>query len=160
MREVPYDRQAAVAYAQRWAMGRNPAYFDFENIGGDCTNFASQCLYAGSGVMNWTPVMGWYYVDAARRAPAWTGVEQLYRFLVTNGGPGPWGSVVDRDRVLPGDLLQLGDADGRFYHTPVVLAVEDGEIYVAAHTIDALWRPLSSYSFERVRYLHIPGVRT
>ena len=52
MRETGYNREAAVDYARRWAMGRNPAYFDFEEIGGDCTNFASQCLFAGAKVMN------------------------------------------------------------------------------------------------------------
>lgn len=46
-----YDRAAAVAYAHRWAFRRNPAYYDYEKIGGDCTNYASQCLYAGSGIM-------------------------------------------------------------------------------------------------------------
>ncbi|MGL5314596.1 MAG: amidase domain-containing protein, partial [Peptostreptococcaceae bacterium] len=37
-----YDRDAAVAYAQKWALGRNPAYKDYEPWGGDCTNFISQ----------------------------------------------------------------------------------------------------------------------
>ena len=39
---LPYDRAAAVAYAHRWALGRNPQFYDYEEIGGDCTNFASQ----------------------------------------------------------------------------------------------------------------------
>ena len=39
---VPYDRRAAVRYANRWAFGRNPAYYDYEEVGGDCTSFASQ----------------------------------------------------------------------------------------------------------------------
>ena len=40
----PYDRAAAVLYAHQWAYGRNPAFYDYENLGGDCTNFASQYL--------------------------------------------------------------------------------------------------------------------
>ncbi|HOA54831.1 MAG TPA: amidase domain-containing protein, partial [Clostridiales bacterium] len=60
----PYDRDKAVRYAHRWAYERNPAYYDFEKLGGDCTNFASQCIYAGSGIMNHTPVYGWYYINA------------------------------------------------------------------------------------------------
>ena len=40
--EFPYNRELAVAYAHRWAYGRNPEFFDFQGIGGDCTNFASQ----------------------------------------------------------------------------------------------------------------------
>ena len=51
----PYDRQAAVDYAHRWAYHRNPNFYNFDELGGDCTNFASQCLYAGTGVMNYTP---------------------------------------------------------------------------------------------------------
>ena len=52
LRLVPYNRLAAVQYAHKWAYGRNPAFYDYEQIGGDCTNFASQCVYAGSGIMN------------------------------------------------------------------------------------------------------------
>ncbi len=159
MEELTYDRAKAVAYAERWALSRNPRYYDFEDIGGDCTNFASQCIYAGAGVMNWTPVTGWYYIDASRRTPSWTGVEYLYRFLVTNGGAGPYARLVGSEDVQPGDIVQLGHENGHFYHSPVVLGVRGGEIYVAAHTYDALWRPLSSYEFERVRFLHIEGVR-
>ena len=43
---IPYNRRSAVEYAHTWAYGRNPAYFDYQRLGGDCTNFASQCLYA------------------------------------------------------------------------------------------------------------------
>ena len=64
MRFALYDRRAAVLYAHRWAYGRNPAFYDYEGLGGDCTNFASQCIYAGSGVMNFTPTFGWYYIDS------------------------------------------------------------------------------------------------
>ena len=159
MRDTAYDRQKAVEYAVRWAMGRNPAYYDFERIGGDCTNFASQCLYAGSGVMNWTPVTGWYYVSAARRTPSWTSVEYLYRFLTSNQGPGPYARQTGPEEIQPGDLVQLGSSDGTFYHSPVVLGVKNGEIYVAAHSYDALWQPLSAYTFAQARYLHIEGVR-
>ena len=71
----PYDRQAAVEYAHRWAYHRNPDFYNFDELGGDCTNFASQCLYAGAGVMNYTPTFGWYYISADDRSPSWTGVR-------------------------------------------------------------------------------------
>ncbi|MCI5625590.1 MAG: amidase domain-containing protein, partial [Clostridiales bacterium] len=71
---LPYNRQATVQYAHRWAYGRNPRFYDYQGLGGDCTNFASQCLYAGTGIMNFTPVYGWYYRSANEKAPAWTGV--------------------------------------------------------------------------------------
>ena len=158
MRETLYDRAAATAYAREWALGRNPAYYNFDDLGGDCTNFASQCLYAGAGVMNDTPIFGWYYRSVEDRSPSWTGVEYLYDFLVTNQGAGPYASEVTEDAIRPGDLIQLGRADGSYYHTLVVLVTEPA-ILIAAHSNDALNRPLESYRYDRARFLHIAGVR-
>lgn len=155
MNRIEYDRDMAIAYAEKWALSRNPAYYHFDNIGGDCTNFASQCLFAGCDVMNYTPVIGWYYNSAGDRTASWTGVDYLHRFLLNNRGAGPHGAAVGINGISPGDLVQLGGADGRFYHTPVVLAAEGRDIFVAAHDLDSLWRPLSSYHFHSVRYIHI-----
>ena len=80
-----YDRKAAVLYAHQWAYGRNPRFYDYENLGGDCTNFTSQCIYAGSGIMNFTPTFGWYYIDANQKAPAWTGAPYPWNFLTRKG---------------------------------------------------------------------------
>ena len=90
-----YNRAAAVAYAHAWAYRRNSRYYNYEELGGDCTNFASQCLYAGSGIMNFTPTWGWYYLDADRKAPAWTGVSTSWNFLTrTRQSVGRWGKPV------------------------------------------------------------------
>lgn len=159
MREIPYDRTAAVAYARRWALGRNPAYYDFEKIGGDCTNFASQCIYAGSQVMNFTPITGWYYRSSSDRTASWSGVQYLYQFLINNRSVGPYARVVSQNEVEPGDIVQMGTSDGHFYHSPVITSIAP-TILVAAHTYDALDRPLSSYTYDMVRFLHIEGVRT
>lgn len=158
MKLATYDRQRAVAYAVRWALDRNPAYYDFERLGGDCTNFASQCLYAGGGVMNWAVVTGWYYVSAAQRSASWTGVEFLYRFLTENSGPGPHATLCRLEELEPGDLVQLSFGGGLFSHCPVVLELKNGEPLLAAHSFDALRRPLASYSYAQARFLHILGV--
>ena len=160
METKKYNRIAAVAYARKWAFRRNPAYYNFNRIGGDCTNFASQCVYAGSGVMNFTPVTGWFYRSADDRTASWTGVEYLYSFLTRNEGPGPFAEETPLWNLKIGDLVQLGHETGDFYHTPVVVGFRGKEILVAAHSDDAYGRPLSSYSFERVRGIHILGVRT
>lgn len=159
MREKPYNRNAAVAYARRWALDRNPAYYDFEELGGDCTNFTSQSIYAGAKVMNFTPVMGWYYRSSYDRTPSWTGVEYLYNFLVNNQSVGPYAHVVSQSEVMPGDVVQLGTWSGNFYHSPIITAITP-TILVAAHTYDALDRPLSSYIYDTARFIHIDGVRT
>lgn len=158
MREIPYDRIAAVAYARKWALARNPAFYNFEKIGGDCTNFASQCIFAGARVMNFTKVLGWYYRSVKDRTPSWTGVEYLYNFLVNNRAVGPFAREVAQGEALPGDIVQLGTAAGDFYHSPIITAVQP-TILVAAHSFDALDRPLSTYSYEQVRFLHVVAVR-
>ena len=79
--ELPYNRERAVEYARRSALSRNPLVIDFTGRGGDCTSFVSQCIFAGTGVMNYTETFGWYYISSENRAPAWTGVEFFYDFV-------------------------------------------------------------------------------
>lgn len=159
-----YDRSAAVRYAHRWAHERNPAFYNFNELGGDCTNFASQCLYAGSGVMNYTTDYGWYYKNVNNRAPAWTGVPYFYNFLTRKKlDSGPFASEVSISELKAGDFVQLRfSADAPFSHTPIVVAVlgpyPEG-ILLAAHSQDSDFRPLSTYPYEGVRCLHILGVR-
>ncbi len=160
MREVGYNRQAAVSYARRWALSRNPQYYSFDGIGGDCTGFVSQSIYAGAGVMNYTPTFGWYYISPDDRAPAWTGVEYFYSFFTSNDGPGPYASEVKRREARLGDVVQLGNSDGKFYHTLIICGLRRDRILVCAHSEDAFMRPLSSYRSARIRFLHIEGVRS
>ena len=157
-----YDRKAAVQYAHRWAYGRNPAYYDYETIGGDCTNFASQCVFAASQIMNFTPTFGWYYIDANQKAPAWTGVEYFWNFFTRKTfSIGPVGEVSALEQMRPGDIVQLSFKDGSFQHSPVVVSVGAvptlENVLVAAHSYDADNRPLSTYEFRDIRFLHITG---
>ncbi|MCX7921422.1 MAG: amidase domain-containing protein [Clostridia bacterium] len=161
---VPYDREKAVEYAHKWALKRNPDYYDFEKLGGDCTSFASQCIYAGSGVMNYKPIYGWYYENSHKRTASWSGVHYLYDFLINNKGAGPYAKEVGIDEVEPGDIIQLSfDGGGRYNHTPVVVEVGNPvkyeNILIAAHSIDRDNYPLSNYKWVDIRFLHILGAR-
>ena len=49
-----YNRREALRYAKEWAYKRNPKYYNFDRVGGDCTSFVSQCIYAGAGIMNYS----------------------------------------------------------------------------------------------------------
>lgn len=158
-----YNREAAVAYAHKWAFSRNPRYADFENMGGDCTNFISQCVFAGSGQMNYTPVTGWYFIDLAHRAPSWSSVEYFYRFMTGNReGVGPFARRVSISEIVPGDVIQLRFADGVFGHSLLVVSVESPDeagIRIATHTYDSNNRRLNTYHYQEARYLHFEGVR-
>ena len=153
-----YNRYRALEYAERWAFDRNPLFASYNGIGGDCTNFVSQCVFAGCCVMNFTPTFGWYYRSDADRAPAWTGVEFFYNFITTNEGVGPFGMEVAEDDVAIGDVIQLGDDMGDFYHTLLVSGMNRSDgILVAAHSDDAFDRPLNSYNYASIRFIKILG---
>lgn len=159
---MEYNRERAVNYAKKWAYRRNPMYYDFSDLGGDCTNFASQCLYAGSGIMNFTPVFGWYYISLNNRTPSWTGVEELYNFLVSNRGQGPQAVELPLEETENGDIIQLRfSGTGRFDHSPVVVDRGNGTpdtILVTAHSYDCDCRQLSTYNYNALRLLHIVNV--
>lgn len=164
-RLIPYDRRAAVAYAHRWAYGFNPSYYNYSDIGGDCTNFASQCLYAGTGVMNYEPVYGWFYRNANDKAPAWTGVKYFHQFVTrTEENAGPFGVLARLAECSPGDFVQLSFDGTNFSHTPIIVAMgRRPTLYntlVAAHSSPADYRPLSSYPARTLRFLHILGARS
>lgn len=155
-----YLRERAVTYARKWALSRNPLFVDYTGRGGNCTNFVSQCIYAGSCTMNYTPVYGWYYLTEANRSASWTGVEFLYNFLTTNTGPGPFGREVPLKEAQPGDVIQLYREDEGWYHSLLLIGFdEDGGALVAAQSNDALDRSLSSYTYDQDRFIHIAGVR-
>lgn len=169
---IQYDRRRAVEYAHRWALDRNPLFFNFDGLGGDCTNFVSQCVLAGCCIMNYTRDFGWYYIDTDDRAPAWTGMEFFFDFITgardfsaQNGGVGPFGYLLPvRGRrphpaILPGDVIQLGDERGNYFHSLIVTAAVRGDLLVASHSEDALDRRLSSYRYARYRAIHIGGAR-
>lgn len=158
-----YDRINAVNYARKWAFKRNPKYANFDSMGGDCTNFASQVLHAGRCPMNFGKY-GWYYRSLNDRAPSWTSVKYLYQFLIKNSGRGPVAIEVDIKDVQIGDLVQIDfENDGEFNHTPVIVDIKFPKtldnILIAAHTIDRLDYKLSNYNFGKIRFLHILGYR-
>ena len=156
--EYSLDIEAEISYAREWWDKRNPLYADFSGLGGDCTAFVSQCIFAGGAVMNYTRDFGWYYISLADRAAAWSGVEYFYRFMISNRGVGPFGKMVPLREAQPGDCLQLCAENG-CYHSLFVIDRRDGEIYVAAHSFDAVDRPLSSYSYKAARCLRIRKAR-
>ena len=160
---VEYNRLKAVNYAKRWARSRNPKYYDYSNIGGDCTNFISQCVFTGCGVMNYDKNLGWYYINANEKSPSWTGVKFFYDFIVNNDGTGPYGEEEDLNKLMPGDIIQLGDDSDVFYHTLILTNITRNifgrNYYICSHSMDTYQRNLFSYDFSILRGIHIIGAR-
>lgn len=162
MKKIEYNRQKAIEYAKKWALSRNPKYYNFDNVGGDCTSFISQCIFAGSNKMNYSKTNGWYYLNGYDKSPSWSGVSFLYDFLTSNKGVGPRGIKVSQNDIKDGDIAQLSFSNNVFSHSLFIINIDDinnlNKIAIATHTYDALGKKIGEYVFDKIRFIHIEGV--
>ncbi len=156
--EKEYNRKKAIDYAYKWALDRNPKYYNYDNLGGDCTNFVSQCIFEGSKIMNYSKNFGWYYINANNKSPSWTGVEFLYNYLTRNSTLGPIGIKTSKNNVEEGDIIQLSFDNRIFSHSLFITKIVGESIYVATHTDDNLNKALNLYNYKDIRFIHIEKV--
>ncbi len=154
-----YDRNKADEYARKWAYLRNPKYYNYDELGGDCTNFVSQCIYEGCKTMNYDPINGWFYNSGSDKSPSWTGVEFLYKFLINNKAIGPFARKCSIEELEQGDIVQLSFDGVKFAHTLFVVDNAGSNIYVATHTFDSYGRNINTYSYKQIRFMKIEGYR-
>ncbi len=84
---LSYDPKKAAAYADKYVRPGikgevdgsyyNPAYKNFNSVGGDCTNFVSQCLYAGGLSMT----DSWYYKSGTNYTSTWTFSREHFPYM-------------------------------------------------------------------------------
>lgn len=151
----PYDRKKAVEYAHIWALSRNPDFYDFSKLGGDCTNFVSQCLYAGGGSMIFE-ADGWFYLSSHDRSPSWASVTSLKDFLL-NDKRGLIATRCEEKDVQMGDIVMLRQNEFRFNHSLIISKVGE-EICVCGHSNDVLDRNIKEYFALEKIWLHIQGI--
>lgn len=154
-----YDRRRAVEYARKYALTPNPQYYFFGGIGGDCTNFVSQCLLAGECSMNFNRYYGWFYISENNRSPSWTSVNYLLRFLLENKGEGPFAKIAEKRDLQIGDIILLQQNPTHFNHSVIISEILNDKILVCAHTDNSKDRPLDEYFYNKALYLHIEGNR-
>lgn len=137
-----YDGIAAAKYAIKYAENYNPEYNDYNGRGGDCTNFASQCIHAGG-----IPTDGVWYKDSH----AWIRVVELRNWLLKKGYAR---ELTVQSNAKEGDLVQLRNSGGYWYHSLVITYKNSttGELFISCHTGDYTNRALSTYTTDR-RYL-------
>ncbi|WP_085992844.1 amidase domain-containing protein [Oceanobacillus senegalensis] len=129
-----YDRRAAVQYAERWWNSYNPEFRTFDV---DCTNYVSQCLYAGGAPMRGAPVRerGWWY-SGDSWSFSWAVAHSL-RWYLSGSTEGLKGKEVDSpEDLLPGDIICYDfQGDGRWDHNTIVVSKDGyGMPLVNAHT--------------------------
>jgi hypothetical protein len=138
--EYQYDRFAAVRYAETWWNSYNPA---FQKFAVDCTNFVSQCLYAGGIPMSGYPnrVKGWWMKNH-NWSYSWA-VAHAFRWYLSGNHSGLKAMEVSSpEKLMPGDVICYDfQGNGRFDHTTIVVAKDrQGMPLVNAHTTNSRMR--------------------
>ncbi len=163
-----YNRTAALNYAYAWNTHlRNPLYADYSSVGGDCTNYTSQCLIAGGAPNDNITPYTWYYYgpNPPNRTTSWTSVQPFYDYLVNNWTPwGLWGYPTNFAGVAEADLIQYKwKAGAAWAHTMIITwiwrdsAGGNSSIYVSGHTNDEYNVPLAGQLYNAIRYLKVGG---
>ncbi len=138
-----YDPIQAIVYANTYVSPNppdggedtsyyNPEYRDFNGHGGDCTNFTSQCIYAG-GIptdSTWEPY-----------TYAWVNADGSMNYFSSNYGKKL--RRVTASQVYPGSLLYLDRYDDEsYYHSLICVGTNSaGTPIINCHTADRYHMP-------------------
>ena len=147
-------------HAHQWAYGRNPAFYDYENVGREIRQLRpSQCVFQRQRCDELT-FFSWYYIDANQKSPSWTGVPYFWNFMTRQapsvgpvaqplGGPaarGPGAAELQR-RGVP---AYAGGGAGDGAHHP-------GDGTDRCPQLRRRQPALSTYTFQDIRFLHVLG---
>lgn len=140
-----YNASSAVSYALKWALSRNPNYKNYDP--NDCTNFVSQCVYAGGIPGSST----WY-----SRSTAWINVINFYNYMrktgYTFGGDYSSGSRL-------GDVIQFyNSSKNTWSHAGIITGTTHGHGWAySAHSINrknhAIYFEYPSATYTKLRYI-------
>lgn len=130
--QTKFNIKKACDYAEKYALILNPEYKDFTDIGGDCTNYVSQILYAGG--LNTSKI--WYPYSNA-----WVRVQELYDYLTNYNIAKVLPNNVGLDK---GCLIQfLIPTTNRFSHTAFIThKLPHGDFLYCCHSYNKLNYPL------------------
>ena len=140
-------RLGALNYAREYSGVAKPPDYDFQYnskyknynfLGGNCTNFASQTLYEGGG-FNKTPI--WNY-SGGQGSRAWVNASEFNNYMVYSGrasliSKGTYEEVLkDSYKLLPGDYIAY-EKKGRVAHIGIVSGIDSkGYSLVNTHNPD------------------------
>jgi hypothetical protein len=163
---VVYDRAAAAAYADRWALSDNPAYWHSKTD--DCADFVSQCVAAGGlrplsgSAGSWRahgrafPSIGWVNCEAQQRV--WSvGSDAAAPYITSTSTRLP-------SRWEAGDVIYLGNlVDGapQWQHAIICVGKRHGRWVYDSHTVAHRHRTLATWypaHFTLIRFCHLADV--
>jgi hypothetical protein len=163
---VTYDRGAAAAYADAWALGNNPRHWASPD--NDCANFVSQCLAAGGLRPLIDPGLEWHENGMDFPTVAWVNCIAQKRSLSARTEAHSR-SIARSTRALPrgwaaGDVVYLGNTVAgkpEWQHVIICVGENGGKWVYDSHTTAHLRQPLDVWypeHFSLISYCHIADV--
>lgn len=132
------DVSSAKAYALKYALSPNPKYGVEKTRLGlevDCTNFASQILYAGGIPMNISGSTnnGWWWKARGNRSVSWIRAATFAKYMGSTYRTTNWKYL--KANVVPGDFIGYDQTnDGEVDHIAFIYDKDGSKVSIAQHT--------------------------
>ncbi len=160
---LTYDRRAAVAYADEWALSANPGFWASPD--NDCANFVSQCLAAGGLRPLYEPGREWHANGPEFPTVAWVNCGAQKRALSARAASHTR-YIVGTTRTRParwaaGDIVYLGnvvEGEVEWQHVIICAGRHGGEWIYDSHTTAYRRRTLDVWypaHFTEIRYCRV-----
>ncbi|WP_310939873.1 amidase domain-containing protein [Clostridium sp. SHJSY1] len=144
--EYNLNKDKIIKYARKYALNYNKSYKNFDNTGGDCTNFVSQCLHEGGlpYSLNWKPY-----------TTTWIRVNELYYYALKIGF-----NSTDFSAMNTSDIIQFHSIKkGFFSHSGIISEIlPNNDCLYCCHSFDKLDYPLSEVYplfYNKIRIINI-----
>jgi hypothetical protein len=132
------DKHCGVARPPDFSFHYNDKYTNYNSLGGDCTNFASQMLFEGGG---FTKTGTWNYSQGVGSS-AWINANAFNNYMLYSGRgslimKGSYEEVLKNSyNLLPGDYIGY-EKKGRVAHISIVSGIDaKGYALVHSHNTD------------------------
>jgi len=131
------DKFCGAASLPEYGFKYNPRYRNYNSLGGDCTNFASQIMYEGGFRKNNT----WNYSNGSG-SRAWINAQAFKNYMLYSGraslvASGSYDKVLKASyKLVPGDFIAY-EKKGKIVHISIVTGEDSkGYILVNSHNSD------------------------
>ena len=167
--DYDFDRVKAREYMKKYWNNYNEEYYDFSQIGGDCTNYASQIMrYAGvpfTSRVEFPTYKDWYYYNPEwgyGRSSTWTSATEFRKYFGDINSVGNkkakemqtytvYEAIANFEviwqKINIGDVISHGHGLETSYHSQIVydFSLFERDILVSQHSSNFLERSLYSY---------------
>lgn len=128
-----YSKADALAYALKYWANYNTDFMNFDGMGGDCTNFVSQCINAGGLAMN----DNWYHHSLSSYSKTWIHSEYLRDYLINSGiAKGYWKQPPSypNGKGIEGTIIQASNGSNWFHSAIVRSGTNTENVRVVQHS--------------------------